>query len=497
MLIKQFLEWFTQASAAERVEAADALCEAYLAGYMAVEDPRDTEAALALILDDPSPAVRCVLADAFGSSERAPRHLIISLCYDQHEISVPVLARSPLLTDADLIDCLSVGDALTQMAVATRAGLSRSVCATLCEVGCVEAAMMLAKNDLCDIPAFSFARLADRFGDDARLRDVLLNRADLPLVIRHALVIKVSEHLTEMVCRGQWMTRTRVERLLEEARQAATVLLLGAAAADEVGELVEHMRAKGELTPALLLRALLSRDFSLFEAAMTSLSGLPARRVHALLHGRSMTGFNALYRRAKMPASLEKAFRIAVEGVLTLGSAVAFGEEPRLSTPLIQSVLLACSVDADDSRIMGLLRRLEAESMREDARHQTSRMLSAAPILQLDLGNRIMPVLAGGQSENTAEGLIDFAAIERELVSFAADIQFDEGRERESALEVHAGDVHMALEPAVVDPLEFGDLPAQAKTDAETIGAAHDGLDEQALIDLADAAAQEPLKIAA
>ncbi|MBY0612058.1 MAG: DUF2336 domain-containing protein [Beijerinckiaceae bacterium] len=426
MLIKQFLEWFTVAPTADRKEAAEALCEAYLAGYLAIEDPADTEAALTLLLDDPSVTVRKAVTDAFSSSEKAPRHLVVSLCYDQHEVSVPVIARSPLLTDADLIDCLAVGDALTQMAVATREGLSRAVCAAVCEVGCIDAAVMLAKNEVCDIPSFGFARLAERFGDDARLRTALLDREDLPLVVRHALVIKVSEHLTEMVCRGQWMPRTRVERLLDDARQAATVLLLGAAAPDEVSELVEHMRVKGELTPSLLLRALLSRDLSLFEAAMTSLTGLPGRRVHALLHERSMTGFTALYRRAKMPPSLEAAFRAAVQGVLAHGRATEFGEEPRLSRSVIQAVLVACAADSEDSRIMGLLRRLEAEAVREDARRLTTRMLSAASSIEFDMDNRVAPALTDASQSNALDGVIDFAAIEQELVSFAAAVEATE-----------------------------------------------------------------------
>ena len=429
MLIRPFLEWFTLAEADDRVEAAEALCEAYRDGHLSIEDPRDTEAALTLLLDDRSPRVRQAVARFFAEEPRAPRHLIIALAHDQPEIAVPVLMRSPVLTDADLIDCASLGDIHAQIAIASRLAPSRAVSSALAEIGCVEALCALVRNAGSDITPRSFARMAERMGDDLALRTLMLEREDLPLVIRHALVIKVSEYLVRLICDGQWMPRQRAERLLSDARQSATVLLISAAAPDEALELVDDMRSRGQLTPSLLLRALLSREIALFETALSVLSGLPMKRVAAVLGARHGAGFAALYRRAKMPAALMTTFRAAVAGVLREGTAREHGEEPRLSRAVISEALLACAADAgsEESAIMALLRRLEAEAARDEARRVSAIILGGAQALSFD-GFGAGPTLVVRDDSASAlvipaddvSACIDFAAIEQELVSFAA-----------------------------------------------------------------------------
>jgi len=52
--------------------------------------------------------------------------------------------------------------------------------------------------------------------------------------------------------------------------------------------LVRHLRATGQLTAGLILRALLSANLELFDCALVELSGLPQARVSALLHDRGV-----------------------------------------------------------------------------------------------------------------------------------------------------------------------------------------------------------------
>ena len=65
------------------------------------------EAALTVLLDDGSPDVRYALADAFASSDKAPRHIIIALAAETTEIAALVLSRSPVFIDAELVDIVA------------------------------------------------------------------------------------------------------------------------------------------------------------------------------------------------------------------------------------------------------------------------------------------------------------------------------------------------------------------------------------------------------
>jgi len=147
--------WVGAVSAAERAEGVGALARAYLYGNFAETEKRDAEVALFSLLDDPSPIVRKSIAEAFASAVDAPHAIVLALANDQSAISSVVLGRSPLLCDADLIDCAAVGDAFAQAAITLRPLLSMSVSAALAEIGSREALIALAVNPGAEIADFS------------------------------------------------------------------------------------------------------------------------------------------------------------------------------------------------------------------------------------------------------------------------------------------------------------------------------------------------------
>jgi hypothetical protein len=108
MIVRDFLIWMETAPAERRAEAAHALARAYLYADVDDETRSAMEAALTLLLDDPSADVRLALADSLGSSEGAPRHVIVSLAADQADVAELVLSRSPLFIDAELVDIAAV-----------------------------------------------------------------------------------------------------------------------------------------------------------------------------------------------------------------------------------------------------------------------------------------------------------------------------------------------------------------------------------------------------
>ena len=73
------------------------------------------EASLTLMLDDPSPKVRIAMADVLSTSAHSPLHIVTALAADQPEVAGYIIARSPLLSEADLIDRVSFGASLIQL----------------------------------------------------------------------------------------------------------------------------------------------------------------------------------------------------------------------------------------------------------------------------------------------------------------------------------------------------------------------------------------------
>lgn len=381
MIVRRFLLWARMASVSERADGASALARAYLYSGLSPEDHSDAEAALTALLDDSSPLVRRALADALGSALDAPRHIIVALANDQSDVSSIVLARSPVISDADLIDCAAIGDDLAQTAVAIRPGLTAGVSAALAEIGGADALIALADNRSADIADFSFLRMIERHGDDGRLREALSMRRDLPIGARQALAVAVAQTLSRFTVGQGWLTCERSERVTREAKERATVSLT-AHDIEEAHDLVAHLRESAQLTPALILRALLSGATTFVEAAFAELSDMPLSRVAGLLADPRGAGFAAVYRKTGLSASLAPAFRAAFEALRRRGFNAGVHDQPRLSRAVVEHVIAACdSLPVEEAgRLVAMLRRFESEAAREDARERADRMADQAAL---------------------------------------------------------------------------------------------------------------------
>src|SRR3954447_20915 len=117
MIVRQFLQWVRTAEAAERAEATSALARAYLYSDLSDDDRAAAEGAMILLLDDPSPLVRCALADALAAGGDGPGGIMHALINDHAGTATIVLERSPLLLDSDLVDAVAIGDGSTQSAI--------------------------------------------------------------------------------------------------------------------------------------------------------------------------------------------------------------------------------------------------------------------------------------------------------------------------------------------------------------------------------------------
>ena len=192
---------------------------------MTIEERRDAESALYALLDDHSPLARRALAESFAGSADAPPAVIQGLARDVSDISALVLTRSPLLTDSDLIDCAVVGDATTQAAIALRGDLTPAVCGSLAELAGREAVITLAVNEAANIPDFALRRMVERFGEDAEVREALLERAWLPSTVRAALAEVTARALTEYAVSRNWLSAPRGERIARDGRDRATMII--------------------------------------------------------------------------------------------------------------------------------------------------------------------------------------------------------------------------------------------------------------------------------
>jgi uncharacterized protein (DUF2336 family) len=370
MIVRDFLDWVRTAPASQRAEATSALARAYLYSDLSPHDAAAAEGAMLMLLDDASPLVRRALADSLAASPSAPPAIMLALAADQPQIAAPVLALSPLLVDADLVDAVATGGGVVQAAVASRAGLPRAVAAAIAEVGTAESCLVLLENPDADLAVFSIDRIAERHGHLAAIREELLARADVAAATRLTLVAKLSDTLAGFVAERQWLDPDHAQRVAREACEKATLVLAAEAPMPQMRPLVHHLRASGQLTGGLVLRALLCGNIALFEEALSELTEMPVERVSRLVHDGGNTGLRALFGQAGLPPSTYPAFKEAI-GAMREGS---FDSEPgggaRLKRRMIERVLTRCEdeVPGEVEPLLTLLRRFATEAAREEAR---------------------------------------------------------------------------------------------------------------------------------
>jgi uncharacterized protein (DUF2336 family) len=369
MIVRQFISWIRTAPAGERAEATRALARAWLISDLSQDDRTAAEGALLMLLDDPSPLVRQAMADVFARSAEAPAAIVQALSLDQPSIALPVLEHSPLLIDADLVDIVATGNNDTQCAIARRINLPASVCAAIAEVGSPAAALELIENAHAELPPFSWDRIVERHGHLAAIREAMLMLENLPAATRLALVAKLSNTLAQFVVARNWLSEERAGRIASEARERSTVNIAARSDGEDMRGLVAHLRATGQLTAGLILRALLSGNLGLFDASLAELSGLPQARVSALLHDRGGSSLQALLIRAGLPESTFAAFRVALEVCRETGYVDSLDRSAHLRRRMVERVLTHCETDRQAAEpLLILLRRFATESAREEAR---------------------------------------------------------------------------------------------------------------------------------
>jgi uncharacterized protein (DUF2336 family) len=369
MIVRQFISWIRTAPAGERAEATRSLARAWLISDLTAEDRAAAEGALLMLLDDPSPLVRQAMADVFARSSEAPAAIVQALSLDQPSVALPVLEHSPLLIDADLVDIVATGNGDMQCAIARRMVVPASVCAAIAEVGSAAAALELIENAYAELAPFSWDRIVERHGHLAAIRESMLVLEDLPAATRAALVAKLSETLAQFVVARNWLSADRAGRITAEACERSAINIAARSRGEDMCGLVRHLRVTSQLTAGLILRALLSGNLELFNAALAELSELPQARVSALLHERGAASLNALLRRAGLPESTFAAFRIALEVSHESGFVDTIGGAARLRRRMVERVLTHCEIDREAAEpLLILLRRFATESARDEAR---------------------------------------------------------------------------------------------------------------------------------
>lgn len=233
--------------------------------------------------------VRQRLAERIADSQWAPKTLIAVLALDEIEIARPIIAASPLLSDADLVRLLAEVKLEHQIEVARRPGIGAPVVDAIMDASDPTVLTALAGNETADIQPEAMARLVDESRKSPALRSPLARHPRLNAEMAETLYAWVGDSLKAAI-----VARFQVDAAALDSAIAATVRdLAGPAPASPVApshqreamerRLVDKLHEAGQLRSGYLLRALRERKLYLFCAALAKLGRLQIEEVQGAL----------------------------------------------------------------------------------------------------------------------------------------------------------------------------------------------------------------------
>ena len=162
--------------------------------------------------------VRKHLAETLSDVGTAPRELLTKLANDEIEVARPVLMKSGVLQDADLLEIVKMCGQDHLKAVSQRSRVSEQVADALVEHGNDDVLGSLAGNAGAALSRTAMETMAERSEDgNEDLQEALVTRKDLPSDIMQKMYVHVSsalrQHILDM---GVEIDESVVDEMLDE-----------------------------------------------------------------------------------------------------------------------------------------------------------------------------------------------------------------------------------------------------------------------------------------
>jgi uncharacterized protein (DUF2336 family) len=292
------------------LEAVVDLCES-AGGGRSKKAQEQLEAIFLNLVSAAEKEVRERLSSRLADVDWAPAGLIRALAFDDIAIARPVIARSPVLKDHDLIGVLAAATLEHQIEVARRPALSQAVVAAVIEAADPVVLTALAANVTADIDQPSMSRLVALSERISAIRGPLSRHPRLNLELASALYAWVGRALRKQITERFSVDEAAIEAavraavhesLSPEGPQPARTEALAAPpppASELLPEdpdvrLIAKLQAAGELKPGFLLRALRQGKLDLFLLALSCLANTPVEEVKAAVNARRPEGLALL-----------------------------------------------------------------------------------------------------------------------------------------------------------------------------------------------------------
>lgn len=314
--------------------------------FFASPDPHDAgnmvlfDGLLSTLADDMELEVRAELADRFAGSASPPADLIRRLAADEIEVAAPVLARSPFLTQDDLLQVVKTQGQAHIRAVSGRADLSTAVSDAIVARSDDVTLGVLLRNEAAPLSRRASETVIDRAAQNPDLHDAVVDRAGLPVDLLNEMYFVVEARLRERIlARNADLDSTALERALEIGRKRLATRDRALPADFAEAEVrVRELLGRGGITPQALASFLRYGERTAFLIALAERAEIDFHTARRIVERRDLDALAIVCRAGGLDRALFLTFVVLIlEPGKAMGRAEAYG---RLYADLPQDTAL-------------------------------------------------------------------------------------------------------------------------------------------------------------
>jgi uncharacterized protein (DUF2336 family) len=221
-------------------------------------------------------AIRIALAERLADDASAPIELVLLLADDTIEVARPLLLRSPLLSDEDILELVAEASHDHHEAVAARPHIGEPVTDLLAKSDRESVLITLVRNATAKISSGAYERLVEKSRQIATLQEPLTRRPDLPAALATRMCDWVSDTLKGYIAKNYAIAP---DKLLNAMTNASNVVKSEPPApssppAESAQKLIDKLAISGQLKAGFLLRVLHQGQMDLFDLALAKLVNL-------------------------------------------------------------------------------------------------------------------------------------------------------------------------------------------------------------------------------
>lgn len=305
-------------------------------------DPDEIRALIPLALklaDDVVLMVRMGLAAPLYHAPNAPREVVIAQIADVDEISSRYLRFSQVLTDSDLADIAKIADMPRLEAIIARSEIGPLTTHALIEGAPRPICGELLAHAAAEFDDAAYSALFKKHGRSARIRALMLDRADLPMQLRTHLIVILSDRLRNETAQRQWLSEPRAEEVTISAQERALLRLASGLKDAELANLITTLQQSSKLTGGVILRSACAGNLRFVAYALSHLAGVPLARVQGFMQIKSGFGLGGICKRAGLPAPAFKVITVAISVYQELADEGIKVDESRFGQRMVERIL--------------------------------------------------------------------------------------------------------------------------------------------------------------